>query len=110
MIWDKTLKSPHALTCHLDGVVAEQRVAVGEPARVDARVLVRHVDDAQHPLPELRPVAGHQSGAIFEPDTWLCGVFKFTWHFQGVPQAQNIVLQEGCLAGHRVCKQRAYSL
>ena len=93
-----------SLTCHPDGVVAEQRVAVGEPARVDARVLVRHVDDAQHPLAEPRPVARHQPGTVFEPDDRLRVVLQVTWHFQGVPHAQNIVLQEGCLAGHRVCR------
>lgn len=105
----KGLKCPPslvALTCHPDGVVAEQRVAVGEPARVDARVLVRHVDDAQHPLAQPRPVARHQPSAVFEPDDGLWVVFQVTRHFQGVPNAQNIVHQEGCLAGHGVCRQR----
>lgn len=69
---------PVALTCHPDGVVAEQRVAVGEPTRVDARVLVRHVDDAQHPLAHPRPVAGHQRGAVFEPDDGLRVAFQVT--------------------------------
>ena len=94
------------LTCHPDGVVAEQRVAVGEPARVDARVLVRHVDDAQHPLAEPRPVAGHQSGAVFEPDHGLRGVVQLARHLQRFPHAQDKVLQEGCLTGHGVCTQR----
>lgn len=95
------------ITCHPDGVVAKQQVGARQPARVDARVLVGHVDDAQDPLSHPRAVAGRQQGAIFEPADGLRVVFQVAGHFQGVPHGQDIVLQEGRLAGHRVWKTQA---
>lgn len=56
---------PHALTCHPDGVVAEQRVAPGEVARVDPGVVIRHIDNAEYPLAQPYPVARHKSSAVF---------------------------------------------
>lgn len=93
---------PKTLTCHLDGVVAQQRVGTGEPTRVNSRVLVRHVDDAQHPVADPRSVGRQQPSIVFKPGDGLRGVFYFTGYFQRVAQAQNHVLQEGCFTGRRV--------
>jgi len=65
------LEVQNAPTCHPEGVVAEQRVAQGESARVNSGVLVRHINDAQHPLAQPRSVVRHKSSTVLEPDDGL---------------------------------------
>lgn len=95
------------LTCDSDGEVAEQQVVPGEPTRVNAGIFIRHVDDAQDPLGHVRPVVWHDSCAVFEPEDRLWGAIQVTWHLQGVPQTQNVVLQVGCLTRHRVWGEKS---
>ena len=93
-----------ALTCYFYTEVSEQLVAV--PAGVDPGILVRHVDDAQHPLPYPRAVARRQSRAILEPYDWLCHALGGAGNVQSVANPKDEILQEGRLAGHGVWEKK----